>query len=59
MDKLMQATLELAMSGIGSDPEGWDKAMTPAETEEFMKFNNTDRSIETVYLGPDYDRDKV
>ena len=55
----MQATLSLAMSSVGSDPEGWDKAMTPAETEEFMKFNNTDRSIETVHLGPEDDRDQV
>jgi hypothetical protein len=59
MDKLMQATLSLAMSSVGSDPDGWDKAMTPAETEEFMKFNNTDRSIETVHLGPEDDRDQV
>ena len=59
MDKLLTNTLLLALSSIGTDPDGWDKPMTPDEIEEFMKFNNTDRSIDTVYLGPDDDRDQI
>lgn len=59
MDILLQHTIDLAMGSIGSDPDGWDKPMTPQETDEFMKFNNSDRSIETVYLGPNDDRTQV
>ncbi|MDD5176714.1 MAG: hypothetical protein PHQ05_09860 [Sterolibacterium sp.] len=59
MDKLLTNTLSLALSSIGTDPDGWDKPMTPDEIEEFMKFNNSDRSIETVNLGPSDDRNQV
>ena len=59
MDALLRNTIELAVSSIGTDPQGWDKPMTPAEIDEFMKFNNSDRSIETVFLGPANDRAEI
>ncbi|MBS4095330.1 MAG: hypothetical protein KGZ83_00655 [Sulfuricella sp.] len=59
MDNLLENTIRQATASIGADPDGWDKPMSKAEFEHFMKFDNNDRSIETVYLGPSDDGNKI